>query len=613
MSTTDPATSVALTAIQAAAAEKKLAQSSVENLTRWLTEPQYAAYRAPIADVVAREDWERLDLLFYEVIPFGTGGRRGLMADFGSATINERTIAESAQGLASYLHSVNRGQGGTAVIARDTRNRSAEFARLTATTLAANGLKVYYFDEFRSTPALSFAVRHLGCDVGVMITASHNPPSDNGFKAYWSSGAQVLPPHDKGIIEAVYAVAEIPTLDFDEAVSAGKIEILGPEIDRAYIESVRATGVSAARDVSILYSPMHGVGETNVFETLRSLGFSDVEIFEPQRKPDGNFPNVPDHFPNPERPQVFDAAIAYAKTSGADLVMASDPDSDRIGVAVKDHAGEFQILTGNQVGALCTDHVLASRSKLGTLTDDNYVVITMVTTPLITEIARARNVRCIDDLLVGFKYIGQTMDQEGPGGFVFGAEESLGYLAGAYARDKDAAIGGLYVAELAAEMKQAGKTLLDRLDELYIEHGYFLEAQRSEICLGPSGKQQIARIMSALRDSPPSELAGIAMAEIRDYQAHEVRALPENTHLAELREPSGNLLFLDSAPGEFRCSIAVRPSGTEPKIKFYFFASATVSAPGDLDRIKQTTTDRLLTVQNALSEWAREQAARHDD
>lgn len=598
-----------LARIESAAAEKKLAGSSVENLRRWLTEGQYEPYRAKIHALVEAGDWPRLDLLFYEVIPFGTGGRRGLMADLGSATINDRTVAESAHGLASYLQSTNGGRGGRAVVAHDTRNRSAEFARLTATTLAANGLKVFFFPEHRSTPALSFAVRHLKCDVGVVISASHNPPGDNGFKAYWSSGGQVLPPHDKGIIQHVYAAKEIPTVDFDRAVKEARIEILGGEIERAYVSAVAGLSLTKARGVKILFTPLHGVGETNVYAVLSAVGFRDAEIYEPQRQPSGNFPNVPDHFPNPERPQVFDAVIARAKETGADLVMASDPDSDRIGVAARGKDGAFRILSGNQVGALCVDYVLRKRAAAGTLSDRSYVIETMVTTPLIAAIARARKVRCIDDLLVGFKYIGQTMDREGPADFVFGAEESLGYLAGEYARDKDAAVGALFIAELAAELKGEGKTLLDRLDELYVEHGYYLEGQRSETCPGPTGQQQIKAIMAAFRSAPPAELAGGRLAEVRDYQTHEVRSLPGNQRMAVLPEPSGDLLFLDSAPGAFRCSIAARPSGTEPKIKFYFFASAEVPAAGRLAEVKKTTDGQLKAVQDALSAWVRQQVA----
>ncbi|QDT63088.1 phospho-sugar mutase [Calycomorphotria hydatis] len=589
--------------IQSAVSEGQLTSSAGENIRKWLTEPQYTPYVEKLTALIEAEDFPQLDLLFYEVIPFGTGGRRGKMADLGSATINERTIAESAYGLAGYCLSQNPGKECSAVVTCDTRNNSLHFAKLTATTCAAMGLKVYFFPSHRSTPELSFAVRHLGCDVGAMVSASHNPPADNGFKAYWSSGGQVLAPHDKGIIDEVYAAAEIPTIDFDTAVEEGKIVLVGEDVDNAYVDELAKLSLSDARDVSILFSPLHGVGETNVYAALEKVGFENVEIFEPQREPSGDFPNVPDHFPNPERVIVFEPAAKYAKTTGADLIMASDPDADRLAIAVKNEAGEFVHFTGNKTGALIADYILRKRSAAGTLTPEHYVVETMVTTPLISSIAKKHGVGVFDELLVGFKYIGQTMDQQGPEKFIFGAEESLGYLAGEYARDKDAAVAGLYVAELAAELKAEGKTLLDRLDELFVEYGYHNEGQRSEVCPGPSGKQQIAGLMEAFRTSPPAELAGINMASIRDYGNHEVRSIPENTVLEPLPEPEGNLLFLVSEPGEIECRIAVRPSGTEPKIKFYFFTRAAVPSADTLNEVRTATDTRMTEMQDALSAW----------
>ncbi|HVW00644.1 MAG TPA: phospho-sugar mutase, partial [Planctomycetaceae bacterium] len=443
----------AVAAVDSALKDQKLSASSATNLKRWLTEPFFAAYQPGILAAIQAGDFGRLDSVFWEVIPFGTGGRRGMMADYGSATINVRTIAESAQGLGVYLHKATGKTGGRAVIAHDTRNRSDEFARLTATTLAANGLHVFFFESKRSTPELSFAVRHLKCDVGVVVSASHNPPSDNGFKAYWSNGAQVLPPHDKGIIDCVYEARDIPTLDFDQAVADGKIEIIGEEVDQAYIDALLKLSLSKARGVSAVFTPLHGVGETNVYRLLREAGFDQVSVFEPQRAADGNFTNVPDQLPNPERTAVFKPVIEQAKKTGADLVLASDPDADRLGVCVRDKNGEYVHLTGNRVGALLTDYILRRRAAAKNLSDQHYVVETLVTTPLISAIAKSQNVRAIDDLLVGFKYIGQTMDREGPDKFVFGAEESLGYLAGEYARDKDAGIAARYVMELAAELK----------------------------------------------------------------------------------------------------------------------------------------------------------------
>jgi len=589
--------------VEAAAAAGRLSAGSVENIRRWLTEPPYRKYAPRIVQLVEEGKFDELDALFWEVVPFGTGGRRGTMAELGSATINERTIAESAHGLAAYLKDATGAGQGRAVIAHDTRHRSDEFARLTATTLAAHGLTVFFFESHRSTPELSFAVRHLKCDVGVVISASHNPPSDNGFKAYWSSGAQVLPPHDQGIIDCVYEAAEIPTADFDDAVRDGRIQIIGEDVDRAYVDAVTAISLSDARDVPAIYSSMHGVGETNVLRVVQSAGFKGVQLFEPYRAPDGGFPNVPDHYPNPERPVVFDPIIPRAREIGADVILASDPDADRLGVVVCRKDGGSEHLTGNRIGALLADYILRKRAAKGTLSPRHYVVETLVTTPLIAAIARSHGVRAIDDLLVGFKYIAETMDAEGPERFVFGAEESLGYLAGTYARDKDAAIAALYLLENAAELRQQGRTLLDRLDELFVEHGYHQETQASKVCTGASGKEQIDRLMAAFRESPPTILAGVPLARVRDYRRHEVRALPDNSRIEDLPKPSGNLLFFESTEADGDFGIAVRPSGTEPKIKFYFFARQPVADAASLAASKANCDRRLETVKDELLQW----------
>ena len=582
----------------------ELARSAVANIERWLTSPQYCAYLPAIGRLIDGGDWKRLDRLFWEVIPFGTGGRRGLMAEFGSATINERTIAESAWGLGEWMRKSKGSPRGKAVVAHDSRNRSAEFARLTASVLCAQGLQVSLFEGNRSTPELSFAVRHLGCDVGVMVSASHNPPSDNGFKAYWSHGGQVLSPHDKGIIECVYAAADIPMANYVDAVRDGGIVEIGEEIDNAYIEAVAALSLSKARDMRAIFTPLHGVGETSVYRILKRVGFDKVEIFEPQRKPDGNFTNVPDQLPNPERTQVFHPAMEQAKASGIDLILASDPDADRLGVMVRGKDGAFVHLTGNRVGSLVVAYILAKRKQAGTLSPEHYVVETLVTTPLISTIAKSYGVRSIDNLLVGFKYIGETMDREGPDKFVFGAEESLGYLAGEYARDKDAAVAALYIMELAAELKANGQTLLERLDELFAKHGYFVEGQKSLECTGSKGRQQIDAIMQALRTSPPKSVGGLPLLRALDYVAHEVRTLPANTRTADLPHPKGDLVFFEAGDPSCLIRFAVRPSGTEPKIKFYFFGQAPVSDASALAGTKARTDALMKKAMDDLNAWA---------
>jgi phosphoglucomutase/phosphomannomutase len=489
------------------------------------------------------------------------------------------------------------------VIAHDTRNRSPEFARLTATTLAAHGFTVFLFDGHRSTPALSFAVRHLKCDIGVMISASHNPPADNGFKAYWNNGGQVLPPHDKGIVDAVYKAADIPTIDFDEAVAGMKIELVGDAIDAAYITAVKSQSLSSARDLPALYTPLHGVGETSAYRTLREAGFKDVDIFELQRKPDGNFSNVPNQFPNPELPAVWGPAIAHAKTTRAAIILASDPDADRLGVAVRDASGEFVPLTGNRIAALLCDYVLRKRTVAGTLTPKHYVLESVVTTKLVAALAKSHGLRSLDDLMVGFKFVADTMDREGPDLFVFAAEESLGYLTGSYARDKDASVAALLMCETAAELRAVGKTLLDRLDELYVEHGYYLETQKSEAAKGAQGQALIEKLMRSFREQPPAELGGIRFARALDYGQKEIRRLPDNARVSDLATTGGNLVVFESAPGECEIQVAARPSGTEPKIKFYFFARSAVPNASGLSDIKQLTESKLKTFQQALSDW----------
>ena len=593
--------------VRQAVSQKKLSASGGENLIRWLTLPQYETYHAPLADMVRAGRFEELDLLFWEVIPFGTGGRRGMMSAFGSATINERTIAESADGMARYLQKTRGGEpGGRAVIAHDTRNRSREFAELTASIFAARGLKVFLFDSHRSTPELSFAVRELKCDIGVMISASHNPPADNGFKAYWTGGAQVLPPHDTGIIECVYEAGEIPKADFSEAVAGGQIEIVGEAIDRAFFQAILSQSLSKERDIQGIFTPLHGVGGTSVFPVLQQAGFRGITMFGPQSQPDGNFPNVPDQLPNPERPDVFGPAIEEAKRTGAELILASDPDADRLGVVAKTAQGQFVPLTGNQVGALLTDYILRKRSAAGTIPEGGYVVETLVTTPLMESIARSRGVRVISDLLVGFKYIAETMEREGPDKFLFGAEESLGYLAGQYCRDKDAGVAALFTAELAAELKGQGKTLLDRLDEIYVEQkAYYWEGQISHACQGPTGKEQMLRLLEAFRKMPPEAWGEGVLTRVRDYAGgiNEIRDLPANKKTADLPAPVSNLLFFEAQGAGCRFQVAVRPSGTEPKIKFYLFTEAACESLEKLPRVKEQAAKATESVKAGLKKW----------
>jgi len=424
-----------LSQAEQAATDGKITSGALANIKSWLIEPKYAAYIAELAEHIEAEKWQELDDAFWTIIPFGTGGRRGRMYPIGSNTINDRTIGESAQGLAEY---VKKSSGETeeslsCAIAYDTRHRSEHFARLCAEVMVAAGLKVFFLQGHRSTPELSFAVRFKNCACGIMVTASHNPPSDNAVKAYWSTGGQLLPPHDKGVIDCVMSTDEICRAPFDEALADGRIIICQDEVDVAFIDAVVNLSTPGPRELKIIYSPLHGVGATAVCPVLEKAGFSQVELFGPHAEPNGDFPNVPGHVSNPENPAVFDSIIEHATKVGADLIMATDPDCDRLGCAapLTTTAGaEWHTLTGNQIGGLLTDYLLESRQQRGELSPENFVVLTLVTTQLTRRIADSYGVRTYGDLLVGFKWIAEVIDAEGPDRFVFGTEESYGFLAG---------------------------------------------------------------------------------------------------------------------------------------------------------------------------------------
>ncbi|MCA9085036.1 MAG: phospho-sugar mutase [Planctomycetaceae bacterium] len=597
----------ALSKVHQAAAEGKLTGESPANIESWLSRECLAEYRPRILELIDGDEWQKLDELFWTAIPFGTGGRRGPMGELGPASINDRTIAESAHGLAAYLRKSGVETGGSAVVTCDTRNNSIHFAKLTATTLAAHGLKVFLFESHRATPELSFAVRQLGCDVGVMISASHNPPADNGFKAYWSNGAQVIPPHDKGIIREVESAEVIPSVNYDDAVRDGLIEVVGKELDQQYVAAVAGLSQSSARNISAIFTPLHGVGETSIYQIVRQAGFDGVEIFEAHRKTDGNFPNVPNHLPNPELLEVFDPVIDWVKQNNhpADLILASDPDADRLGVLVRNSSGDFIPISGNQTGALITDYLLSKRKSAGNLSPEDYVVETLVTTPLVKAVSDGYSTRTFHELLVGFKWIAQTIEENGADHFVFGCEESIGFLAGDYCRDKDGAIGALFILELAAELKAEGRNLLDHLDELYRRHGYHAEGQKSIYCTGPTGKSRIDGLMQTLRQNPPAQFGPIRFVEVADYKTGRRTQIPSGESLGTIDHPKGDLLIYKSdLTSPVRIQIAARPSGTEPKIKFYFFCQSDLPGGTDLNQAKGAGDSVLKEVQAALKAWA---------
>ena len=579
--------------LEQAVANGRIDRQIAQRITRWIIDPALAEFADDVAALVDADDFDRLVELFWEEIPFGTGGRRGVMGPLGTATINDRTIAESAHGLACHLKETGHLTGRIAV-AHDTRHRSLEFARLTATTLAAHGFHVLEFDGHRATPTLSFAVRFLDCVAGVVISASHNPPSDNGFKAYWSHGGQVLPPHDQGIVDCVANSSTIPKLDYDQAVADERISQLGPEIDQAHQHAILDVRTVAANDLELdpnrlkgLYTPLQGVGAISVMPVLKQAGFHSIELFSPQAEPDPDFARVPDQLPNPERHQVFGPAIQAAQKDGLTLVMATDPDADRLAVAAPDDSGHWHVLTGNQLAAILLDHLLRNREH----TPDDYVLTTLVTTPLVRILCEEHNVQVVDDLLVGFKHIAGEIETRGPHGFLFGCEESIGYQVGTYCRDKDAAVAALIVADIALELLYDGQgqegqpgelaqpgqnTLWHRLGQIHDRYGSVDEFQHSVYAHGPTGRQKIDDAMTALRQHPPAELGQHAWQQVKDYLAHETRSLPDNRHDRPLPKPTSDLLIFethgeDSQDG-IAITLAVRPSGTEPKIKFYGFA-----------------------------------------
>jgi len=602
--TSQPAQDV-LNSIEQAAAAGLLTADSPANLKTWLSRESLAAWRPRILQLIAAGQWAELDAMFWTSIPFGTGGRRGPMGEMGPATINDRTIAESAHGMAVYLRSTGVATGGSVVIAHDTRHNSARFARITACTFAAHGLQVWLFDGHRATPALSFAVRRLGCSIGVMISASHNPPADNGFKAYWTNGGQVIPPHDKGIIREVERADEIPTADYQQCLQDGSIKLVGAELDQAYTAEVVRLSESANRSLPAIFTPLHGVGETSVYAVIRAAGFTAVDIFEPHRAADGSFPNVPRHLPNPENLEVFDPVIAWVSQHGhpAQLILASDPDADRLGVMVRGKDGRFVSLSGNQVGALITDYLFRRRKASGRFSPQDYVVETLVTTPLTRAVAEYHGARCFHELLVGFKYIAQTMEEQGTSHFVFGTEESIGFLAGDYCRDKDAAVCALYILELAGELHSEGRTLLDQLDTLHTQCGYFCEGQTSIYCEGPTGKAKIDGLMQTLRQQPPAAFGPIRIVQADDYLTGTRTEVPAGQPLSAITSPRGDLLIYHSDPtAPVRIQIAGRPSGTEPKIKFYFFCQSDLVS--DLQSARNAGIAALKEAQQALKTWA---------
>ena len=511
---------------------------------------------------------------FYMDLEFGTAGLRGVIGA-GINRMNIYVVRRATQGLANYIIKQGGADKGVA-IAYDSRHMSPEFAMEAAMTLAANGIKAYKFESLRPTPELSFAVRELGCIAGINITASHNPPEYNGYKVYWEDGAQFTPPHDKGVTEEVLAIEDLSTVkttDEASAAAAGKYEVIGREIDDKYIAQVKAQVVNQKAidemqdQISIVYTPLHGTGNIPARRVMKELGFTHVYVVPEQELPDGGFPTV--SYPNPEAAEAFSLGLKLAAEKNADLVLATDPDADRLGVYVKDAgSGEYIPLTGNMSGSLLCEYVLSQKKAAGKIPDDGQVIKSIVSTNLIDAVAKEYGCELIE-VLTGFKWIGQQVlknEKTGRGTYLFGMEESYGCLIGTYARDKDAISATAALCEAAAYYKQKGMTLWDAMVAMYEKYGYYKDAVKSIGLSGIEGLAKIQSIMETLRNNTPKEVGGYKVVSARDYKLDTIKDMASG----EVRPtglPSSNVLYYDLNDGAWIC---VRPSGTEPKIKFYY-------------------------------------------
>lgn len=598
-----------LRAVEAARASGKLGTTAIANLAKWASEEGFASQWDAIGSLLAARDYDEIADAFGAVIPFGTGGRRGAMGP-GPNRINERTIGESAQGLSRYLLA-SREAGATAgaalsapsvVIAYDTRHNSRHFAQYAASIVAGNGIKALLFDGPRSTPELSFAVRRLEANAGIVISASHNPPSDNGFKAYWSDGGQVVPPHDRAIIEGVSRATELVRLDLGQAARKGLYAEIGREVDTAYIEYCAGLALEGACAVRIVYTPLHGTGTSSVAPALAAAGFHDVFNVESQWGPDPDFSGVTDRSPNPENPPALDAALRHAQAIGADLVLASDPDADRLGAAVK-HGGTWQFLTGNRIGVLIFDHVVRSLAATGRIPRGAVLLKTCVTSDLFDRIAETHGVAVQGDYLVGFKYIAEAIGKMAdPSHFVFGTEESHGYLRGPAVRDKDAAQAAVLLAELAALLKTEGKTLIDALGRIWARYGYHAELTRSIALKGTGGAGLAKTMMDSLRSAPPAEIAGEPVIAVVDRRTGKITDPRSGRETGASSEIAGDLLVFHMKPGGTE-RISIRPSGTEPKVKVYVqIHGAGSGEPGAIRAATDARAERLAAALARLAE-----------
>ena len=548
-----------------------------ERYEEWLSNPYFDAdTKAELESI--KDDENEIKERFYTDLEFGTAGLRGIIGA-GTNRMNIYTVRKATQGLANYIKKSGKADQGV-VIAFDSRRMSPEFADEAALCLAANGIKAYRFESLRPTPELSYAVRKLGCIAGINITASHNPPEYNGYKVYWEDGAQITPPHDKGIMDDVKAIEDyttMKTMSLEEAKAAGLYVTIGAEVDDAYIAELKTQVLhqdaidAAAKDLKIVYTPLHGTGNIPARRILKELGFENVYVVKEQELPDGEFPTV--SYPNPEAAEAFELGLKLAKEIDADLVLATDPDADRLGVRVKDSKGEYHTLTGNMSGCLLADYEIGQRKELKGLPDDGYLIKTIVTSNMADAIAKYYGVGLIE-CLTGFKYIGQQIlgfETTGKGSYLFGFEESYGCLIGTHARDKDAIVAVMALCEAAAYYKTKGMNLWDAMIQMYERYGYYKDDIQSITLKGIEGLAKIQEILETLRKNPPTEIAGYKVLKARDYKADTIKDM-ETGEVTGTGLPASNVLYYDLTDDAWLC---VRPSGTEPKVKFYYGVKGT--------------------------------------
>ena len=557
----------------------------------WLQNPYFDEATKEELRAIA-DDEKEIEDRFYRQLEFGTGGLRGVIGA-GTNRMNIYTVRQATQGLANYILA-QKGQDKGVAIAYDSRIMSPEFAKEAALCLNANGIKTYRFTSLRPTPELSFAVRNLGCIAGIVITASHNPREYNGYKVYWEDGAQITPPHDKNILAEVAKVTSfdlVKTMDEVKAKEAGLYQEIDQEIDDAYMAELKKQSIhpevisEMAKDFTIVYTPLHGTGNIPVRRVLKELGFEKVYVVPEQEKPDGNFPTVA--YPNPESPKAFELALALAKKVDADIVLATDPDADRLGVYCKDtKSGQYVSFTGNMSGMLIAEYILKERTATGTMPQDPALVETIVTTDMAKVIAEAYGVKLIE-VLTGFKYIGEQIrlfEENHTYHYVFGLEESYGCLAGTYARDKDACVAVMMLCEVASWYKKQGKTLWDAMLDMYATYGYFKEGLETITLKGMDGAEQIQQMMADARENLPQAIGDYKVLAVRDYKT-DLRIDMADGSKSPTGLPTSNVLYYELEDHAWCC---VRPSGTEPKIKFYFGVKGASLADAE-DKLEDLT------------------------